>query len=299
MASVRRALFFAVLFSSAFLPAECTNDHRTNKNAGILVTDFTISGTQTISATDLARMTTAFIGSCFDEDSEEMEERLRASFQDRGYFKVEVKSLRVKPRDPLGVPKPVTLEAEVSEGLRYRLGEIAFVDNHAFDADTLRREFSLKTGEVFERDKIARGLEGLRKLYGSLGFLDYIAIPETRFDSNATTSLAITFEEGPQYHMGKLDIVAAKEAAARLHAEWKLPEGAVYDNNYIDHFLGDHRALLPVSFSRENVQIFQNCPDALVEVRMIIDPAEDKATSLPKNVPCKEHPKTSNQKKDE
>ena len=107
MASVHRALFFALLFSSAFLVAECTNDHRTNKKAGIVVTDFTISGTQTISATDLARMTTAFIGSCFDEDSEELEERVRASFQNRGYFKAEVKSLRVKPRDPLGIPKPV------------------------------------------------------------------------------------------------------------------------------------------------------------------------------------------------
>ena len=71
MASLQRALFFALLFSSAFLAAECTNDHRTNKNGGILVTDFTISGTQTIGATNLARITTAFIGSCFDEDSEE------------------------------------------------------------------------------------------------------------------------------------------------------------------------------------------------------------------------------------
>jgi outer membrane protein assembly factor BamA len=297
MAPLRRALFFAFLFSSAFLPAECTNDNRTNKNAGILVTDFIISGTQTISATDVARMTTAFIGSCFDEDSEEMGERVRASFQDRGYFKVEVKSLRVKPRDPLGVPKPVTLEAEVSEGLRYRLGEIAFVDNHVFDADTLRREFALKTGEVFERDKIAGGLEGLRRLYGSSGFLDYTAIPETRFDSNATTSLIITFEEGPQYHMGKFDIVAAKEAAARLRAEWKLAEGAVYDATYINHYLDDHRDLFPVGFSRENVQRFQNCPDALVEVRMVIDPAEEQSPPEPKNVPCEaKHETTGSQK---
>jgi hypothetical protein len=285
MCSVHRALFFALLFSSAFLAAECANDNRTNKKAGILVTD-SISGTQTISATDLARMTTAFIGSCFDEDSEEIEERLRASFQDRGYFKMEVKSLRTKPRDPLGVPKPVTLEAEVSEGLRYRLGQITFINNHAFDADTLRREFSLKTGEVLERDKIARGLDGLVKLYGSSGFLDYMAIPETRFDSNATTSLIITFEEGPQYRMGKLDVVAAKEIAARLRSEWKLAEGAVYDSTYINHYIDNNRALLPVSFSRENVGIFQNCPDALVEVRMMIDPAEEASHPAAKNVPC-------------
>jgi hypothetical protein len=69
------ALFFALFFSAAFLHAECVNDHRSNKNAGILVADFSITGTQTISATELARITSDFIGTCFDEDSEELEER--------------------------------------------------------------------------------------------------------------------------------------------------------------------------------------------------------------------------------
>jgi len=52
MASVHRALFFALLFSSAFLVAECTNDHRTNKNAGILVTDIVPSNCIQISIFD-------------------------------------------------------------------------------------------------------------------------------------------------------------------------------------------------------------------------------------------------------
>jgi hypothetical protein len=68
MAPVRRVLSFVLVFPAAFLSAQCSNDHRTNKDAGIQITDFTITGTQTISATDLARMTTDFIGSCFDED---------------------------------------------------------------------------------------------------------------------------------------------------------------------------------------------------------------------------------------
>lgn len=141
------ALFVAIFaLGGSSARAQCVNDHRSNKNAGILISDFTITGTQTISATDLARMTSEMIGSCFDEDSEEMEERVRASFQDRGYFKVEVKSLRFKPRDPLGVPKPVTLEGEVSEGARYKLAEITFVENHSFSSEKLRQQFPLKKG---------------------------------------------------------------------------------------------------------------------------------------------------------
>lgn len=301
MKYARGALLF--LCSTAFLPhfspvqaqggdSRCAQDHRTNKDAGILVTDFTITGTQTISTTELARITSDMIGSCFDEDSEEMEERVRASFQDRGYFKVEVKSLRIKPRDPLGVPKPVTLEGEVFDGPRYRLGEVKFVNNHAFSVDELRQQFPLKRGETFERGKIASGLESLRNLFGTRGFLDYIAIPETQFGSNEIANLSISLDEGPQYHMGKLEIVGEKQAAARLYAEWKLAQGDVYDSGYIDQYLATNRDLLPFGFSRQNVQAFENCPDALVEVRLVLDPAEDKSPS-PKNVPCEEHPKNS------
>jgi outer membrane protein assembly factor BamA len=121
------ALFFTLFLSAAFLPAECVSDYRSDKNAGILITDFTITGTQTISATELARIANDLIGSCFDEDSEELGERIRASFQDRGYSAAKVNSFGFKPGDPLAVPKPVTLEAEISDGPRYKLAEITFV----------------------------------------------------------------------------------------------------------------------------------------------------------------------------
>lgn len=206
-------LFFVLFLSAAFMPAECVNDHRSNKNAGIFVTDFTITDTQTIGATELARITSDLIGSCFDEDSEELEERIRASFQDRGYFAAKVNSFGFKPRDVLAVPKPVTLEAEVSDGPRYKLAEITFVENHAFSSEKLRKQFPLRRGDLFERGKVASGLDSLRKLYGTEGFLDWIAVPDIKVASNATANLNISVQEGPQYHRGKLDIVADKEVA--------------------------------------------------------------------------------------
>ena len=288
MTPSRWILLLTLLFSASFLPAQCANDRRTNKNAGVLITDFTITGTQAISATDLARITSDMIGSCYDEDSDEMGERVRASFQDRGYFKVEVKSLRFKPRDPLGVPKPVALEGDVSEGPQYRLGEVTFTGNRAYPAEELRQQFPLKKGALVERGKIASGLGVLRKLYGTLGFLDFVAIPETEFGSNATMNMNITVEEGPQYHMGKLDVVAEKEPAARLRTAWTLTEGGVYDNTYIDKYLSTHTDLLPSSFSRANVQTIQNCPDALMNVRLVVDPSQETSHSEPKNIPCED-----------
>lgn len=89
--------------------------------------------------------------------------------------------------------------------------------------------------------------------------------------------------------MGELDTVADKEVAAKLRAEWTLTEGDVYDYTYIDRFLETNRDSLPLGFSRASVQTIQNCPDALVEVRLMGDPAEDTSHSKPKDVLCEEH----------
>jgi hypothetical protein len=59
----------------------------------------------------------------------ELEERVQALFKNPGYLIMEVKSLRVKPFDPTGVPKLAMLEADVLEGPRFRLAEIKFTGN--------------------------------------------------------------------------------------------------------------------------------------------------------------------------
>ncbi len=268
--------------------AQCAKDHRDEKKGGILVTDFTITGTQTISTTELARMTGEFVGDCFNDDSDEMGERVRALFQDRGYFLVELKSVKFKAGDPLGVPKPVTIEAEVAEGLQFRVGEITFLGYRAFSPDKLREEFPLKIGAVFERSKVASGLEHLRKLYARAGYLDYVAIPETTAGSNATMKLSLTIDEGPQYHLDKVEFVGKKEMVSRLQVQWKPEQGSVCDVTYLDQYIESNRDLLPQGFTRKDVQIAKDCPKALVAVRLVVDPAEDASRSQAKDVPCED-----------
>ncbi|HWJ46500.1 MAG TPA: POTRA domain-containing protein [Candidatus Udaeobacter sp.] len=283
--NVTLSSFTCLLLCPLLLP-QCAKDNRSSKSGGILIKDFTIVGTQALSSTELARITGELTGYCFNDDSEEMGERIRAVFQNRGYFAAEVKSVHFKSTDPLGVPKPVVMEAEVSEGLRYKLAEITFVENHAISAGKLRDAFPLKPGDLFERDKIARGLESVRKLYGTDGYLDSVMIPATAFGSNGTVSLKITVDEGPQYHMGKLEILAGAEMAARLLSKWKLAEGEVYDVSYIDQYIKANRDLLPANFTTRDVVAAYDCPNALVQLRMVVDPEFDASKSAPKSVPC-------------
>lgn len=285
---VKGPLFVMICFT-VLAHAQCAKDNRRDKHGGVLVTDFTITGTTTLSSTELTRLSSDFVGSCYSDDSDEMGERLRAAFQDRGYFTVEVKHLTFKPADPLGTPKPVTVEADVAEGPKYKVGEIMFLKNHVFSSERLRDEFSLKKGDVFNRDKIASGLESLMKFYGSGGFLDSSSIPETEPGSNGIITLKVTVDEGPQYHMGKLEILAGKEIAARLGAEWKMTEGSTYDNTYIRKFIEQNSSLLPEGFTARDARQVMNCPEGVVDVSLALDPREGKSELPVKSIPCESH----------
>jgi Surface antigen variable number repeat len=284
---VRVLLGIAVM--SALAHAQCGKDNRENPKSGILVTDVTIAGTQTIGTTELARMTGDLIGNCFNDDSDEMGERVRALFQNQGYFAAEVKSIKLKNGDPLGIPKPVVLEAEVAEGPKYKLGTIKFVENQAFTAERLRSEFPVKSGEVVERDKVAAGISSLRKLYGRNGYLDMIAIPETTPGSNATMDLALTIQEGLQFRLDDVEFVGKKETTSRLQMEWKLAVGSVYDTTYLDRYIEENRDLLPAGFGRKDVRAEMDCAKGLVSVRLMIEPAEGASQSpMKKYPPCEQ-----------
>lgn len=75
---------------------------------------------------------------------------------------------------------------------------------------------------------------------------------------------------------------------SRPQVQWKLAEGSVYDNTYLDQYIEANREFLPEGFSRKDVQIATDCPKALVELRLIVDAGEDTQRSQPKSVPCED-----------
>jgi len=280
------AAILVIILIPALLLAECAPDYRSDKKSGLLVTDLVISGTTSLDSVELAGIRNRVMRACVNEDPGELEERVRALFEDKGYFAATVTNLNVKPADPLANPKPAVVEAEVAEGPRYRLAGIEFTGNHAVSTAALRDGFPMKKGDVFARDKVASGLLNLRKLYAQRGFMDFTAMPDTASFSNATVQLAVAVTEGTQYHMGELKISAKKETADRLYAAWKLPEGAVFDLTYLDKYIDENRSLLPPAFTRNDILLVADCPNASIEVMFTGDQWGQALLSQPHNTPC-------------
>ncbi len=280
--------------SSASLLISCTiiSCHsavaQTKTDRRVVVESFVISGTRAIDSEKLAGITGSMSGSTFNDDAEELKERIKAQFQDRGYFNAEIEKLEVKVLDPLASPKPVRLEAQVSEGPLCLLSDIEFSGNHAFTSQDLRAKFPLKTGNEFVRSKVVAGLERMRDIYTSRGFLESVFLPDAKLDSSSMVKLNIEVREGLQYRMDNLEISGPAEIVEKLQMLWQLPTGAPYDATYVTTFLEKNNSLLPERFTPSNgVGVFLDCRDATVSVHLHLtqDP-QHEALDRSRHVEC-------------
>ncbi|HET7892711.1 MAG TPA: outer membrane protein assembly factor BamA [Candidatus Sulfotelmatobacter sp.] len=175
---------------------------------------------------------------------EEDTERVRAEYQNRGYFKALVNDPKTEIHDtghkgfhiPLlqsGPGKAVDLTMPIEEGEQYRLGKITFKNNKAIsNTAALRSLFPLKDGDIFSREKIAKGLEALRKAYGEYGYINYTGVPSTTFDDEKKlANLEIDVDEGKQFYVRRIEFVGNTTTRDKvIRRELALEEGGVYNS---------------------------------------------------------------------
>ena len=176
---------------------------------------------------------------------EEDTERVRAEYQNRGYFKVVVSDPKTQIHDtghkgfhiPLlqsGPGKAVDITMPIEEGDQYRLGKITFKGNKAIqNVVALRGMFPLKDGEIFSREKIAKGLENLRKAYGEFGYINFTSVPSTTFDDDKKlANLEIDVDEGKQFYVRRIEFVGNTTTRDKvIRRELALEEGGIYNSH--------------------------------------------------------------------
>ena len=175
---------------------------------------------------------------------EEDTERVRAEYQNRGYFKALVGDPKTEirdtgrkgPRIPLlqaGPGKAVDLTFPIEEGDQYRLGKITFKNNKAIsNVNALRSLFPLRDGDIFSREKIAKGLENLRKAYGEYGYINFTPVPSTTFDDEKKLAyLEIDVDEGKQFFVRRIEFQGNTTTRDKvIRRELALEEGSIYNS---------------------------------------------------------------------
>jgi len=159
-------------------------------------------------------------------------ETARAGWQNRGYFKVQVtgdsRTLKKNATD-----LHLALFVHVDEGVRYTLAGITFKNNKVIsNVKVLRSAFPIHDGDIFSRERIAKGLENLRKTYGAYGYINYTGVPATTFDDDKKlASLEIDVDEGKQFFISSVNILGFDEPATqKILSNLAIHRGDVYNS---------------------------------------------------------------------
>jgi outer membrane protein insertion porin family len=179
-----------------------------------------------------------FDASKLDEDTE----RVRQAYRDRGYFKAQTSEPTTHVRNAGGL-NPFTLRPSkgkridilmpVEEGSRYKLAAINFTGNaHVPNVKALRAQFAQKDGEWFNATMFSKGLDQLRKSYGSLGYINMVANPVPAIDeANKTITLNIDIDEGKPFYVSRIEFTGNTITRDKvIRRELLLEEGQIYNS---------------------------------------------------------------------
>jgi outer membrane protein insertion porin family len=186
-------------------------------------------------------------GNSPDGATDDAVERVRAGWQDRGYFKVKVSGEK-RTLTSSADSRRIALSFHVEEGLQYRLDRITFKNYKLMaDVSAVRDLFPINDGDIFSREKIAKGLENLRKAYGEMGYINFTSVPDTKFDDEKRVIvLEIDMDEGKQFYVSNINVLGLDELARQeLLKELPIKSGQIYNSRFWELSLEKYSSIFP------------------------------------------------------
>lgn len=179
-------------------------------------------------------------------------DRLRVLvYADHGYLRAHFGDPRVEEVGQVGTWIPlighkgrsIKIVIPVDEGRQYRAGEIKVEDNTEFTADEIKGVVGLKSGDVIKGYSVVqKGLENLKKLYGSRGYIQFNSgfMPDFKDDpadpGKGVADITYNVEEGKQYTLRRLEFIGNTFTRDNvMRREVLLNEGERYNEQLWDY----------------------------------------------------------------
>jgi outer membrane protein insertion porin family len=169
----------------------------------------------------------------FDEDAD----LIQQYYRDHGYVTaaVGVPELRPAGDSPDGKTRWVDLHVPVTEGKRYRLGELTFEGNNTVKTEALRPWFALKPNDYYSERRIRKGLEKAREMYGAGGYFEFTGYPDLK-PGEDTVDVTMRLVEGHQFFVRRLTFSGnATTHDAVIRREVALVEGGVFNTEALKY----------------------------------------------------------------
>lgn len=141
--------------------------------------------------------------------------------------------------------KSVALTVPINEGQVYKLGEVKFEGNTVFPGNDLRASLPLKEGALLSDGAIDFGLQRIRALYGTKGYV-YAAVSRRfeRKEGQPVADVVVEIDEDQAYSVRRIDFVGNNLTQDEvLRREMNVTEGELIDKNALTRSMDKLRQL--------------------------------------------------------
>ena len=182
-------------------------------------------------------------------DPDEMQERVRRKLRDLGFYYAQVETpefSQISQPEASQAPAAdgIDVSIKVLPGAQYRFGVIEFKHATAFAPNTLRSQFPIEAGSLFNVTSVSYGLNRLRNLYQANGHINFEAIPTPAVDQKRhVVDLTIDLDEGKAYLFGQLILDGIEPHAGdsiALVASWASLQGKPYNPDLLKDWLASN-----------------------------------------------------------
>jgi len=187
---------------------------------------------------------------------------IEGAWQDDGFFKAHVNATASVINTDSTV-EHVVLTIHADEGHWYELGGIEFRSSDPtfpliFSTAELRKLFQLHGGDILRAQKIQEALDALKDLYGSRGYIDFVATPLTDIDDETgRTSIIMELDQEKRFRLAEIEMLGTDpNMVALVNAKFK--PGDVFSSQLIKRFLAENKSSLPADISFEGVEVHRD-----------------------------------------
>lgn len=170
-------------------------------------------------------------------------EQLRKFYTNRGYYDFRVVSA-VGELAPDDTAFGITLT--VDEGDRYNFGEIKVTtESDRLNADFLKRLVPIRSGDLYESDKIETAVDALTFAAGSAGYA-FVEIEPSYQANPDTDTVDVTFnvKEGQRVYVDRINVIGNTRTLDNvIRREMMLSEGDAFNRTLLERSRNNLRAL--------------------------------------------------------
>jgi outer membrane protein insertion porin family len=180
----------------------------------------------------------------FEEDAE----RVETFYREQGYIQARVGQPEIRTLEDSRDKETrwVELRIPVTEGERYRIGEINFDGNTVVKTDFLRTLVKAKPGDWYSEKRIRDFFEKAREVYGAGGYMEFTGYPDYEFidaaegpvagPGQSTVNVTLRLQEGEQYFVNRLTFTGNTTTRDNvIRREMRLLEGHIFNTESLKY----------------------------------------------------------------